>query len=267
MFYKICTIILFYKLAKEYLTKKNIENRVYDVIYLFSKGQLWLKKNIIPSLKKLNEIINDFLYESNASSNVIYYSKMEYYNRGLLVSSNNDIINNLNKFIQPDNFDYDLIIYSDYSKYKQSKCVNKICYKTFTNYMNYEITNFKFLSLTIIFDEVSYNLDLCNENYNFYIVNNFINKDFLYYFMINMIKISTLISKEEFKYNLIIIDHNVSVQNFDETNEIIFLKNGYEIIHGKKDFVNNINKVNDENIINNDINRKRKYSEDDFILT
>ena len=269
MFYKLCTLVLFYKLCKEYVNQQNMMNVIYESIYLYSKAQLWIKKNITPLVINFKDFFENILFksntDSNTDSNTIYYSKMEYYNNGLLVSINNDIIKDLNKFVKPDNIEYDLIIYSDYNKYKQSKCINKVCYQSFPDNLNYEVTNFKFLSLTLIFQEISYNLDLYSENYNFYIVHNFINKDFLYYFMINTIKISNTISKEEFKYNLIIIDHNVSVQNLDHTHEIIFLKDGYGIFCDKNSSVK-FNDVYDKKDNDNNENN-RKYSEDDFILT
>ena len=70
---------------------------------------------------------------------------------------------------------------------------------------------------------------------------------------------------EEFKYNLIIIDHNVSVQNLDHTHEIIFLKDGYGIFCDKNSSVK-FNDVYDKKDNDNNENN-RKYSEDDFILT
>jgi len=267
MFYKLCTVVLFYKLFKEYVNQQNIINIMYESIYLYSKGQLWIKKNISPFISHVKEIIENILFRTE--SKAIYYSKLEYYNNGMLVSVNNDIIKELNNFVKPDNIEYDLIIYSDYNKYQQLKCINKlcinkVCYESFPDNLNYEVTNFKFFSLTLIFQEVSYNLDLFSENYNFYIVNNFINKDFLYYFMINVIKISNSISisKEEFKYNLVLIDHNVSVHNFDHTHEIIFLKDGYGVFCDK-----NSNVQFNEKDINNENNNNRKNSEEEFILT
>ena len=275
MFYKLCTVILFYKLVKEYVNQQNIINMTYEVIYLYSKGQLWFNKNITPFISHVKEIIENILSRKESESKAIYYSKLEYYNNGMLVSANNDIIKDLNNFVKPDNIEYDLIIYSDYNKYKQSKCINKVCYNSFPDNLNYEVTDFKFLSLTVIFQEVSYNLDLFSENYNFYIVHNFINKDFLYYFMINIIKISNTISKEEFKYNLILIDHNVNVQNLDHTHEIVFLKDGYGIFCDKNSNVQfnnvyddtNTNDTKDINNNENNENNNRKNSEEEFILT
>jgi hypothetical protein len=263
LFYKLCTCVLFINLGKEYLNKRNIVNILYQSVYIYSKGQLWFRKNVSPFIILIKEIIENILFNPEA----VYYSKMEYYNKGHMVYEDVHIHN----LVKPEHIEFDLIIYSDYNKNKKYKCANKVCYENFPTDCNYEVTNFKFMSLTLILEEVSYNLDLCNENYNYYIVNNSINKDFLYYFMINIFKISSSVTKDEFKYHLILIDHNVNIKNLDDTHEIIFLKDSYGIFCDKDSSVNfsqtNNNKDDNKDDDKDDNNLERKNNEEDFILT
>lgn len=202
-------------------------NILYNIIHLYSKISILFNKYINCYLKNLFNIYNKFFND---------YSTIEFYNQGVLFRTNFIFKSNtsskeqmidLKKYIDP--FDYDLIIYSekDYEKEK----INKVCYKKFPQSFSYEKSNIKFLSLLLLYNDISIEIDLFDEVNNYYIVNNVINKQFIISYLLNIKKIKDIYFKSllEFNYKLELIDHNVNIINLDETDEIIIEQNNYII--------------------------------------
>ena len=121
--------------------------------------------------------------------------------------------------------EYDLIIFSD-----DLKPQNKICYNTLNDNIDYkyDLSDIKFISINLTYKETQYDIKLKTDEFNYYIVNNVIDKVFLKYYLVHVFNI--VLDKDTiFAYNLEIIDHMVNVINLDMNDSIIILKNGYNV--------------------------------------
>jgi hypothetical protein len=130
-----------------------------------------------------------------------------------------------------DNFE--LIVIT--SQNDKSNVKNKLCCTNVKNDISYDLSNIKFIDLSITHNNKTYNIDLKNDNHNFYIVNNTINKSFLKYYLANVLKLDV---SEEFNYKLQLMDHEVNILHLDENHDIIIEKDSYRI-EGK----NNVDEI------------------------
>jgi len=126
---------------------------------------------------------------------------------------------------------YDFIIFSDYERVTESSPkVNRILFfglpKLPLNF-DYKLCKFSFMSLTVKFNGIKYQIKLSNDFENYYVVGN----------KINLLLISHLLKKQynvncdEITgiYELDVIDHNVNMKTFNEKDEIEFKENDYTV--------------------------------------
>ena len=144
-----------------------------------------------------------------------------FYNNKMLVIKNNQLVQN-NELLT-----YDFIIHSLLD-------AKKIIYfdenHDFNKESKYILCDYGFISIIIDVEqdgkEYSINLKLKNENENYYIVGNVINKFIILY-------LSQLITGVQFqttcKYNLNLIDQNVNIIKITEEDEIVLNLTNYEI--------------------------------------
>jgi hypothetical protein len=97
--------------------------------------------------------------------------------------------------------------------------------------VNYELCNIKFISLNIEYNNSIYEIHLNTSEYNYYIVNNAIDKLFVYYYFKNIIKTGIEDSLDTFAYKLTLMDHNVNIVQLNEKYSIIMQKDNYIIQH------------------------------------
>ena len=208
----------------------------YNSMYFYSKVQIWfikIEKNISPILSKITNKTYEILYSyiKVDKQNIL---QIEIYNFGDLCigktihctdfSKINDVIEDIQTKIGTE---YNCIIYTDLT----NKCANKIFYRQLTSNFAYEISNIKFLALMISYgDKCNVLIDLFTEEYNFYIVNNVIDKFFVMYFIKNVFKDTSIGKIENIKYTLTLYDENVQITTLDETDIITINKNDYSII-------------------------------------
>lgn len=124
--------------------------------------------------------------------------------------------------------EYDLIVFSDISD--NLKPQNKICYSALndeTDY-KYDVSNIKFISVNLTYNKNQYDIKLKTDEFNYYIVNNVIDKVFLKYYLVHVLNI-VLDKDTDFTYKLEIIDNTVNVINLDINDSIIILKDGYNV--------------------------------------
>jgi hypothetical protein len=213
----------------------NVISILYNIIHLYSKITILFNKYINCYLKKILDNYNKFFNN---------YSTIEFYNEGVLFRTNyifksnttcKEKIIELKKIIEP--LDYDFIIYSE-KDYEMDK-INKVFYSHFPQLFDYTISNIKFLSFFLYYNNTSIEIELFNQIYNYYIINNIINKQFIIYYLLNIKKMKDFSFNcfSEFKYKLQLIDHNVNILHLDETDEIIIEKKNYIIrkIKNKED--------------------------------
>lgn len=98
---------------------------------------------------------------------------------------------------------------------------------------NYELSNIKFISLTIIIkerksnDDVKVQLKLHNDVENYYIINNTINSDIVWY----LLNKQESINKDDYEceYNCILIDNKAKIVSFNNNKKITIYENSYTI--------------------------------------
>lgn len=139
----------------------------------------------------------------------------------ILIMDLNGNINlyNFNKL----NFEKDL---SNISFCVYTNLNHNIILKSGDNYQkidDYEISNFKFVLIELIINDKIYKIDLKTNEYNYYIVNNIIDINFLIFFLNYHLKVDGLIGRYSFnksvpgkkKIILKIIDQNINTHNFE----------------------------------------------------
>ena len=122
----------------------------------------------------------------------------------------------MENYFEDDN--YSIYIYSDVKRKIENNCINKIILHSQPFLYDYEISNIKFILFEVKITDKLFKIDLKTDKYNFYIVNNIIDKRFLLYFLINYqyCKLNNINDIE--KIDVKIIDHNVNIKELEITN-------------------------------------------------
>ena len=89
------------------------------------------------------------------------------------------------------------------------------------------LPNVRFLSIKMVCNDKLYNIVLNAYNYNYYIINNIIDEQFIKYYLTYVLK--ETIPFENFKYCLEILDNDINTHSLNETHKIIIKKDTYEI--------------------------------------
>ena len=238
----------------------------YNVIYVYSYLQIKYSKFkvlIMPFINILCVAISNFLKNNNLINFSESPSKLvlEIYGKG--VNINNIFLYENDKNLLNNEFteqlklynNYDFVIFSDQTN---SNCTNKIHYYKFPDSFdnnNYKVSNIKFISLDLTYNTQTYPIELKNEIYNHYIVNNKLNSEFYQYYLQNILNIS--INKDHnFDYKVQLIDHNVNILELSCDQELIIKENDYEII--------NLNKIG-ETIENDEKNEENNEEKNNII--
>ena len=193
--YVICSVslLLNHLLIAYYLYPNCFDNLIievsYNCIYYYSKLQMEYTKikSYINFVKTKLYIPHDIEFIRNGE--VVYKT----------YKTSIDSIKEIPQF--------DFIIYSDNKLYNDIP-VNKVVYKSIPTDFTYAKTNFKFIIVNFIQNNNVVQLNLSNNNYNYYIVNNEINYNFLLYFLNNIEKCK--IQGTGIDYKLQIMDHNIN---------------------------------------------------------
>ena len=232
--------ILFIFLLNDYIKqrfpKKHEEiiiKTFYKVFYLLSVLQiniLRFEKYIYESNPRLFAILNNIKKNATKEKNNIEFivdGKVNY-------STNNIFFSNVDNpdVIFPNNSDF--IIYSDYTNETDNKCINK---KLLTSLIkdetfDYEKSNINFMLCELKYGNKKYKIDLKTDNYNYYLVDNIIDKNFINYYLL--------------KY------HNVVLKNGS--------KDIKKIVDKKEVIEEPIEK--DTEVIEEPIEKEKKYTED-----
>ena len=212
-------------------------------------------------LKYAPFIYNIFLYTCFSSS-VYCYTQIEFHTKNMLssfktpqiitqligtqnrnkkyvsvIKSNNVIFTsslyNIIEQRQIINTDYDFILMSFYEKVDEDSTSSKenkvVLYKIPSNdvVIDYVNCDYKFISMFIKINEEKYQLTLSNEYYNYYVSGNVLNELFFCYLLKTQHNID--IDKNDIKYTLELIDHNINIVILHETDELILGKSEYNI--------------------------------------
>jgi hypothetical protein len=139
----------------------------------------------------------------------------------------------------------EFLLFSDYSNINNNICVNK---KIITNKpitFDYELTKFTFLLLEFVIGEKIYKINLKDQTYNFYIVDNIFDIDFFTYYLTTHYPEKILKKDIDITQNEIclvkIVDHNVKTFSVDmkKNGSIKILKDGYVINTTQTEIIDN----------------------------
>jgi hypothetical protein len=200
-------LILMYSYAEFYLSK------------IYNSDQFLKIKNMIESINKKTNI-----------------NEIEVIKNGSIICSYSTSKKNIKVEDLP-SLDYDLIIVSNYFEEpntESSQKINKAIYYKYNDddkdkqlEHDYIKCKLSFISVNVKIirneKEELYSISLSNDNENYYIVGNKINKLFIYYLM-----------KKQYnvifgEYKLIVIDQNANIKTFSEKEGIIFNENDYSV--------------------------------------
>ena len=249
----------------------------YNVIYCYSLYQIYFNKFLsfvtpylsviwssILTILKQNNLISDINSEiSNTPTKILSFYKNGNELDKIVYNVTNNKCDDFNCFVKElnDEKKYDLLILSD--KKENSECVNKIHYTECPKTTDYINSNIKFLSMEISYNNNSYPIELKNNTYDHYIVNNILNKDFFKYYLVNVLNVE--IKDDNFDYTVSIIDHNVNIIELRSTSQIVIKQTDYEFIFNESVSDTNSDTNSDPNSDpNSDIKKNIKVDGDSF---
>lgn len=109
----------------------------------------------------------------------------------------------------------------------ETECVNNVFYTNFPTTFDYKISKISFMSIELEYENKIYSINLKNNKYNYYIVNNCLNQTFLKYYIKKILKIP--INENKFDYKLSIIDNNVNFITLLPNQYILIMEDDYKI--------------------------------------
>jgi hypothetical protein len=203
------------------INKKCIINIMYSVIYAISYVQIKVTKLI--KIIKEHELIKGFIEVADDACN----NKIETVRDGYVnFMTTTRYTNNLGCV-----FPYDFAIIS-YIKPPPSKIYKKIL-KEFDKKEepNFEASTVKFILIEVFIGDKTFKLDLISDTFNYYVVNNVIDKYVITYLMRSQYCYEMKSNRNDvFEYSLKIIDNNVDTIEIGSDKSIKILKDSYEII-------------------------------------
>ena len=257
--------------------KEPIMNLGYNLVYCYSLAQIKCNKikRVVSNTKiGLNitilwDALINFLKENELIKETEKIYTITTYKDGTKTNfdflTNSDTLSDIANCLLENKDIFDLIIVSD--KKDESEQINKIHYTEFPQILDdYKHSTIKFFSIELEYKDTIHSIELTNENYNHYIVNNVLNKEFFKYYLTNVLNIE--IDKNTFDYKLSIIDHNVNVVELTQNDSLVIKENNYELIIDLTES-NELSKENDETNKESDetnketeLNKERSVSDD-----
>ena len=235
IFYNICAIMVIKECIEQ--SYKGVYDQYYiyifyKFIYLYSKIQIEINKY---ATKKIYPITSSIVNILNKYNIIVKPNNLiEFYNDSKRIFKNeiNDI-KDINPMIKSLDIKYDFCVYSFYKKSN----IDKVCYD-YKDIIDedireeYIVSNIKFISLFVIYQDTQYYIELMNNKYNFYIVNNKINQTFIKYYLINTLNVS-IKDIINFEYILCVCDPNADIFTLRQEDIIIIELDSYRIYKSK----------------------------------
>ena len=237
----------------------------YHLVYGFSLCQIQYNriKNVVsPKINILRSSINNYLknngimVEKNDQMLILIDNNgNEIHN---IIISNKDDIKSIEDLCN--DVKYSGIIFVD--KNDEMGCINRVFYEKFPESFEYEVSDMKFMGIELEHNDKTHVINLKNNSYNYYIVNNSLNQNFFKYYIKNVIK--TDIIEDNFDYKITIVDYNVNLITLLPHQYIIIDKNNYHVFpilsENTIDITITQNNINDTLSTNSDSDKS-----DDFI--
>ncbi len=87
-----------------------------------------------------------------------------------------------------------------------------------------------FISVSLVYNEEKYKINLKTPEYNFYVIGNKIDKSFLQYYLTNILQIDVVEEETNFEYFLEIMDNDVNFVFLNERQYILFKDDKYLLL-------------------------------------
>jgi len=230
IFWGATSILIIHNVFKSYcptLYQKLLILGIYNTVYAYSNVQIVCAN-----------LYNSRMYHNDC------FEFIENGEQVLKIAVDADVASIIPTLKQNEPLYYDFILY-------EHEC-NTIMYLNIPITLEYIESNISFISFTVYFNDATFNIYLSNKNqYNYYIVNNIINKAFLIYYFNHFLHIYC----DDFTFEATIIDHNVNIIYFNEKDCIIINKDDYTLI---KDDVGDIVDIDDEIVSEGDSDKSEK---------
>lgn len=212
-------------------------NASYKTIFVYSKLQVLymkLKKQLFPVLFIISNTTSKLLHKYHVLQATQKIQQFDFYNMGEFIGSkqiNHSYISTIKTDLQNAfTTQYNFIIYSDLTHLSSETQVNKVIYTDIPNYFEYEVSNIKFIALILFYNNKDVIVELSNDEYNYYIVNNMIDKMFIMYFIKNVLTDNSIENVDNFQYKLTLYDHNADIKQLDELDSLVIRKDDYSIV-------------------------------------
>jgi hypothetical protein len=236
----------------------------YNLLYYYSLAQIYFNKFIkfvSPHISVLWIALINFLRENKLIDKQKNVTLVEIYKGGQMVNNISihehntyNLLNIIGEPINKDNYDF-IIITERNIDYNQN---DKIHYTELPQLLeDYKYSNIRFFALDLTYKNETHSIDLKNENFNHYIVNNVLNKEFFNYYLTNVLDVE--IDKNNFDYKVALVDHNVNMVELTPNDYLIINENDYEI---KK--INNVLELNTITQTNDNTNEESKEKEEEI---
>jgi hypothetical protein len=194
----------------------------YNCLYIYSLGNIQFNK-----INRQFILLLSYLKENKILTETIII------NTFILIDANgnkiNEIMSNKNNVefikLECNKHNYSGLVLMD--KNTETKCVNNVFYTSFPTTFDYKLSNISFMSIELEHENKIHSINLKNNKYNYYIVNNCLNKMFFKYYIKNVLK--TQINTDTFDYKLSIIDNNVNIITLLPNQYILILEDDYQI--------------------------------------
>ena len=239
------------KSFKNNLTSQTINiayKLLYKLLYAFSWCQIYLHKinNYIDTkITRLNTYCDKYLKDKGWIVSIVIKKFIVIDNDGNKIKTifieDKDIHaieNHFNSFLP-----YTLMLCD--SDNNENGCIDYVFYNKIPTSLNYKLSNVKFIAIDLDYNNNKHLVKLKDTNYNYYIVNNCLNKLFFKYYIKNILNLQ--VDDDNFNYIVNIIDNDCNIINILPHQSIIINENDYEIICGKN--VNDSKNVNEDNLI------------------
>jgi hypothetical protein len=196
----------------------------YNCLYIYSLGNIQF--NIIKN--KINRqfiLLLSYLKENKILTETIII------NTFILIDTNGNEINKILKNnievikLECEKHNYSGLFLMD--KNGETKCVNNVFYTSFPTTFDYKLSKISFMSIELEHENKIYPINLKNNKYNYYIVNNCLNQLFFKYYIKNIL--NAQINTDTFDYKLSIIDNNVNIITLLHNQYILIMDDDYQI--------------------------------------
>lgn len=199
----------------------------YNLLYLFSVSQIQINKVvklINPYVKKVTKYLKENILKKeikkqtieiiDKNGNVNLISLTREYPLQLL-------LNNMFIAEKPEG-----ILVSD--KNEETGCINKIYYKDIVSTIEYKLSKINFMMIELEHEGKKYIIELKNDIFNYYIVNNSLNQIFFKYYLKNVLKVP--VNEDKLDYTVTILDHNINFVTLLPEQYIILNEHDYTIL-------------------------------------